>query len=186
MKNVAINALDFARLANQLTEINKSEGFSLFSESPIEKAARGMITIANAYDRLAQSLEKFGNSINSIDGSKFNMIRRLTGNIAVLSSMDSVMFDKMLSTLENRASVFSKLIDKDFGPRPTVGDKKEGVAKKGESKETGTKQPKGKNGTVNEQLDKVIDLLSSINYQTSSLDEYLGSKGFTPGPPTIK
>jgi hypothetical protein len=187
MKNVAINALDFARLANQLTEINKSEGFSLFSESPIEKAARGMITIANAYDRLAQSLEKFGNSINSIDGSKFNMIRRLTGNIAVLSSMDSVMFDKMLSTLENRASVFSKLIDKDFGPRPTVGDKKEGGSgKKGESaKEASSKLPKGKNGNMNEQLDRVIDLLTSINNQTSSLDEYLGSKGFTPGPPSI-
>jgi hypothetical protein len=101
--------------------------------------------------------------------------------------MDSVMFDKMLSTLENRASVFSKLIDKDFGPRPTVGDKKEGGSgKKGESaKEASSKLPKGKNGNMNEQLDRVIDLLTSINNQTSSLDEYLGSKGFTPGPPSI-
>jgi hypothetical protein len=38
---------------------------------------------SRAYDKLA-SLTKFGGALQSIDGDKVDMIRRLTGNLAVL------------------------------------------------------------------------------------------------------
>jgi hypothetical protein len=42
-----------------------------------------MVKLAGAYDKLASSLTKFGGAL-SIDGDKVDMIRRLTGNLAVL------------------------------------------------------------------------------------------------------
>jgi hypothetical protein len=39
-------------------------------------------------------------SFQSIDGDKVDMIRRLTGNLAVLSAMNSQAFNSILTTLE--------------------------------------------------------------------------------------
>jgi hypothetical protein len=50
---------------------------------PISQTAKGMVKLAGAYDKLA-SLTKFGGALQSIDGDKVDMIRRLTGNLAVL------------------------------------------------------------------------------------------------------
>jgi hypothetical protein len=66
-------------------------------------------------------------SFTSIDGDKVDMIRRLTGNLAVLSAMNSQAFNSILTTLEDRSSVFSKILDGNpvagATQRASVGDR---------------------------------------------------------------
>jgi hypothetical protein len=175
MSNVSKNVLDYVKLANSITGMGMLSGVkSLFGMDPISQAAHGMIKIAGAYDKLATALKKFGGALQSIDGTKVNLIRRLTGNLAVLAALNQNAFEDMMQTLENKASVFSKLLDvsNEKTNRPSVGDKKEGaVATKGAAK------PRSKYGDMHQQLDTIIGLLSNINQSTSGIDEYIEAKG---------
>jgi hypothetical protein len=180
IKSLSSNVLGFANLAKKLTEINKGQGTlkTLFGQDPVSQTANSMVKLASAYDKLANALKKFGGALSSIDGNKVNLIRKLTGNLAVLAAMNEQAFSNMMSTLENKASVFSKLLDADVSgtKRPMVGakeDKKGGLIKD---------KAKSKYGDTHQQLDIVIDLLANINHSTSSLDEYIASKGFQAEP----
>jgi hypothetical protein len=128
-----------------------------------------MVTIAGAYDKLATSLKKFGGALSSIDGNKVNLIRKLTGNLAVLAAMNQDNLENMMKTLEERASVFSKLVEYDGtkSKRPTVGDKKAAtVAAAG--------KPGGKSKMdTHAQLDMIIQLLGNINQTTMTLDQHV-------------
>ena len=172
MNNLSKNIMDYQKLANHLTRLDKTSFLggvrSLFGLDPISQAARGMITIAGAYDKLATSLKKFGGALSSIDGNKVNLIRKLTGNLAVLAAMNQDNLENMMKTLEERASVFSKLVevDSEKSKRPTVGDKK--VAP--------TTQPKpgGKSKMdTHAQLDMIIQLLGNIGTTTKSLEDHV-------------
>jgi hypothetical protein len=169
MRNLSKNIMDYAKLANYLT---KNSGVSvvksLLGLDPISQAARGMITIAGAYDKLATSLRKFGGALSSIDGKKVNLIRNLTGNLAVLASMNQDNLENMMKTLEERASVFSKLVEYDGTKtkRPAVGDKKAAPTTPG--------KPGGKSKMdTHAQLDMIIQLLGSINQTTMTLDQHV-------------
>ena len=170
MKNLSKNVMDYAKLANYLTKNSGvSVAKSLLGLDPISRAAKGMITIAGAYDKLATSLKKFGGALSSIDGKKVNLIRNLTGNLAVLASMNQDNLENMMKTLEERASVFSKLVEYDGTKtkRPAVGDKKAGAA-------AATGKPGGKpKMDTHAQLDMIIQLLGSINQTTVSLDQHV-------------
>jgi hypothetical protein len=170
MKNLSKNVMDYAKLAKYLTTVDKSSSFgikSLLGLDPISQAARGMITIAGAYDKLATSLKKFGGALSSIDGNKVNLIRKLTGNLAVLAAMNQDNLENMMKTLEERASVFSKLVEYDGtkSKRPTVGDKK--AAPTAATAKGGSKSKMN----THEQLDMIIQLLGSINQTTLTLDQ---------------
>jgi hypothetical protein len=173
MKNLSKNVMDYAKLANYLTSTSKNSGVfggvkSLLGLDPISQAARGMITIAGAYDKLATSLKKFGGALSSIDGNKVNLIRKLTGNLAVLAAMNQDNLENMMKTLEERASVFSKLVEYDGtkSKRPTVGDKKAAPTTPG--------KPGGKSKMdTHAQLDMIIQLLGNINQTTMTLDQHV-------------
>ena len=176
MSNVSKNVLDYVNLANSITGMGVLSGIkSLVGMDPISQAARGMIKIAGAYDKLAVALKKFGGALQSIDGTKVNLIRRLTGNLAVLAALNQNAFEDMMQTLEDKASVFSKLLDVDNekDKRPSVGDKKAGAV----ATKAGTAKPGSKYGDTQQQLDVIIKLLSNINQSTSGIDEYIEAKG---------
>ena len=174
MSSVSKNIKDYMALTNSLNAMGTSNGLkSLIGLDPVSQAANGMIKMAGAYDKLATALKRFGGALQSIDGNKVNLIRRLTGNLAVLAALNKNAFENMLSTLENKASVFSKLLDVDNekGKRPSVGDRREG------SVATSLAKPKSKYGDMHKQMDMIISLLANINQSTSGVDEYIESKG---------
>jgi hypothetical protein len=172
ISSLSKNVLDYVNLANSITGMGMLSGVkSLIGMDPISQAARGMVKIAGAYDKLATALKKFGGALQSIDGTKVNLIRRLTGNLAVLAALNQNAFEDMMQTLEDKASVFSKLLDVDNEKtkRPSVGDKKEDlVAKKGSPVKY-----KSKYGDTPQQLDTMIELLKKIDNSTSGVDEYI-------------
>ena len=177
VESLSSNILGFSTLAKKLTEINQGQGTidTLFGQDPVSKTANSMVKLAGAYDKLANSLKKFGSALTSIDGKKVDLIRRLTGNLAVMAAMNENAFSNMMETLENKASVFSKLLDADLSSKKgatTVGGKKKPEA--GAKKE----EIKNKYGNTSQQLDLVIDLLNNINHNTSSLDDFLAKQGF--------
>jgi hypothetical protein len=185
--------MDYALLAKNLALVSKETSVmdDLLGNDPISKAAKGMVKIASAYDRLASAIKGFSGALNSLDGGKVNMFRSLTGNLALLSAMDSNMFSNMLKVLETRSGVFANLLKEQV---KTEGIGKKGVKAPGGStiqtnKIGGTDgQPRDSKGeTQLQKLDKVIALLSDINSVTGtgkSLDNYLMSKQ-TAGSETI-
>jgi len=176
IKNLSGNILGFATLAKKLTDLNKGTGLvkSFFGLDPVSQTANSMVKLAGAYDKMATALKKFGGALASIDAKKVDVIRRLTGNMAVLAAMNEQAFSSMMTTLESKGSVFAKLLDVDKGKTgPVVG---EGKDKKGVG--LANKKPKGKYGETHEQLDIMIDLLNNINRNTSSLDDFLAKQGF--------
>ena len=177
IKNLSGNILGFATLAKKLTDLNKGTGLvkSFFGLDPVSQTANSMVKLAGAYDKMATALKRFGGALASIDGKKVDVIRRLTGNMAVLAAMNEQAFSNMMTTLENKGSVFSKLLDVDKTAKtgPVVG---EGKDKKGGP--LANKKPKGKYGEAHEQFDIMIDLLNNINRNTSSLDDFLAKQGF--------
>jgi hypothetical protein len=176
IKNLSSNILGFATLAKKLTDINKGAGLvkTMFGLDPVSQTANSMVKLANAYDKMATALKRFGGALSSIDGKKVDVIRRLTGNMAVLAAMNEQAFSSMMSTLESKGSIFANLVDMDKSKTgPVVGESK---GKKGGPLEKA--KPKGKYGETYQQLDIMIDLLNNINHNTSSLDDFLAKQGF--------
>lgn len=176
MENLSKNVIGYAELAKRLNSIDATSPFkAMFGLDPISQAARGMIKIAGAYDKLAVALKKFSTSLESIDETKVNLIRRLTGNLAVLAAMNQDSFTNMMETLEKKASIFSKLveIDNERGTKggTNVGDIRPKVTTPAVSK------LKSKHGDTTQQLDTIIDLLGQINQSTGGLDEFIESRG---------
>jgi hypothetical protein len=179
IKNLSTNVVGFVVLAKKISEINEGDGLlkTTFGLDPVSKTANSMVKLANAYDKMANALKKFGGALSSIDGQKVDVIRRLTGNMAVLAAMNEQSFTSMMTTLESKGSVFSKLIDIDKTKTgPVVGESKN---KKGNV--DSINKPKSKYGETYQQLDIMIDLLNNINRNTSQLDEFLDKQGFRTG-----
>ena len=194
MKSVASNVTDYALLAKSLS-LN-SDKSSVMDEvlglDPISRAASGMVKIASAYDKLASAIKGFSGALNSLDGGKVNMFRSLTGNLALLSAMDSNMFSNMLKVLESRSGVFANLL-KEQAKAEGIGGKgvkTPGAAiqttKSGVDKGGGAKDARGE--AQLQKLDQIIFLLSNINNVAGvggSLDNYLISKQTDTKPDDI-
>ena len=175
VRNMATNIKDFAKLVRYLSKDDSlSTGgiLSMFGLDPISRAAYGMNKMASAFDKLASSLNKFSSAIRSVDGQKVNMIRKLTGNIAILSSMDSKMFNNMMTVLERRSSVFSKLLDSPRGPSgPNVGEKPGGGQREVWAKKPHQGPVDSRGESALHKLDRIASLLDSINKNVDTVDD---------------
>jgi hypothetical protein len=176
MKNLSGNILYYAKLSAILRKEQTGTNFvkNLFFGDPISNVANGMVKLAIAYDRLGKSLRNFGSALRGMDSRKLNEFRGMTSNIAVLSALDSKMFDNMLTVLETRSSVFAKMLNAQ-APAPTRrGSVK--VDKRGDKQAV---QKKGKHGDSHRQMDVLIELMGILVTQIgsgSTLDEFLQKK----------
>ena len=176
MKNLSSNILYYAKLSAILRKEQTGLNFvkNVFFGDPISNVANGMVKLAIAYDRLGKSLKNFGGALRSLDSKKLNEFRGMTSNIAVLSALDSQMFDNMLTVLESRSSVFAKMLNAQ-APGPAVA-KRPSV---GATKPDKEKAKKGRHGDSHSQMDLLIDLMSIMVSQIgegSTLDEFLQKK----------
>ena len=192
MKAIASNVMTFADLANNLAK--KQKGQSALDEmlglDPISRVARGMVKIANAYDTLAKAVKNFSGAINSLNVGKLHEFRVLTGNLAMLSAMDSNMFSNMLKVLESRSGVFANMLQiqtAELGKRPAVkaGPGAGGAIQSKKTDESYLKDAKGE--TQLQKLDKIYQVLVVLKNEAQGINEYihnpkatnqdLGSKG---------
>ncbi len=172
VKNLSKNVVEYTKLAQYLAESEAEStsffgGSSLgFSQDPILGVAKGMFVLANAYDKLSASFDKFGNALEKINMDKLREVKALqTEQLANdLNQIKSEPEDKGIwSSIKSGFG---------FGDRPTVGDRKSTAPKK----DLTDKSKFGKDGkTVPQQLDILIDLLTSIDSSTNTIDEYIAS-----------
>ena len=179
MKGIASNVLTFAELANNLAK--KQKGQSALDEmlglDPISRVAKGMVKIANAYDTLAKAVKNFSGAINGLNVGKLQEFRVLTGNLAMLSAMDSTMFSNMLKVLESRSGVFANMLQiqtAELGKRPAVkagSGAAGGAVQSKKSDESYHKDAKGE--TQLQKLDKMIFLLTTLKNEAKDINAYL-------------
>ena len=151
-------------------DLDAFEG-GLISDSPIENIADGMHSMADAYDRLGDSIVKFNTSLDGMNLDKVNAFRMLTNNIAVLSAMDSDMFSDMMDVLEENSSVFTDLLKQQNaqdGSKISVG----GLVKTSK----GPSPLEEQNRILSDKIDAMIGLLSNINSSNSNIDDHLTSQ----------
>lgn len=183
IKNLSSNVIGYADLAKSISEKDTSSIFGgLFKKDPISSVASGMVKLANAYEKLANSLRNFSNSLDGINQDKLDSFRSLTGNIALLSAMDSNMFGSMLDILESKSNVFANLLKSEYKVS-NVGETSKKIEVKSDKQVI--KDPK--TDPELQRLDRIIFLLSQITKEVGGLDNYLLSKGITnatmqPGP----
>ena len=185
MKGVEPNIMYYIKLANAL---NKETGIdkkikNMSAGNLIGNVANGLLSLAVAYDRLAKSITKFGGSLKGLDQNKIKSFQTLTANLAVLSALNSKMFDNMLTVLESRSSVFSKLLQSQVsGNKPSKGVSSGPVFKGSgpKNKDGKVEQFKSKYGNDrNEQMDSLIDrmgYLISLFDDRSQFDEFITKK----------
>lgn len=87
IESVSKNMLDFNELVKKLTE-SESEGMlsrlgnNLLGTDPIMQIAKGMITLADGYDKLAESLIKLGGAMRVLNISDIRMLGGLTPSLS--------------------------------------------------------------------------------------------------------
>ena len=105
----------------------------------------GMSSMASAYYELAESVSKLTRSMRDLDLDKLNALKSFSGNIVLMSLIDSSQFEEMLDTLENKSNIISGLFDNIF----SAGNRESAVMTSGGSK-----------GKTN---DDIYNVLSSMN-----------------------
>jgi hypothetical protein len=185
VKKMSKNIMDYTGLVKSLSGFKSSSIATMLGMDPVQNVANGMVKIATAYDKLARAIKGFSSALNGLDPIKVSSFTRLTGNIAMLSAMDSAMFSNMLKVLESRSGVFANMLkmqEDRAGARPTVKAGGVGGAIQGGKKGEDTSYLKDRKGeTQLQKLDKMIELLSKISIEVDGLDTYLQSMNKNSG-----
>lgn len=106
VQSMSENIREYVELLNYL----KTKNVTAFSFVDTLSITYGLSQISQGYDKLSKSIKLLGNSLNSIDMDKLNNLKSLTGNIVLLSLMDSDQFEKMMTAFENKSGIFVKLM----------------------------------------------------------------------------
>ena len=140
--------------------------------NPLKEAVSNITLLAEAFNKLGDSMGEFSNSIENLDADKLSAIRSLSSNVILLSLMDPDQFGDMMDKLEKKSSIFSQLL-KDFDDKKSEGSfnqtikpKSVGPAKKSDAELLG------------EKVDKMTVILADIQSVVGShgtLKTYLNS-----------
>jgi len=141
MDNIATSIKKYIDLSEYLA----TKGMGISSLGMIS-VVFGMSSMASAYYQLAESVSKLTSSMKDLDLDKLNALKSLSGNIVLMSLIDSAQFGQMMDTLEDKSNIISGLFDNIFG--------------KGEGKESATVSSGGSKGKSNDDL---YNMLSSMN-----------------------
>jgi hypothetical protein len=166
MKKVGQNMIDFSHVVKKLAEAENEGGFmksignsvsGLFGKDPISKIANRMVTLANAYDKLATSLMKLGGAMKVLNISDARMLGGITRAIAEGRSIREEVKPQSPSKpiTATRADAPAKLKEQGLmGAR--------GVEKLSE-----------KDKRLMKQMDEVVKLLKSIDRSVASVDDFI-------------
>lgn len=149
IKNLSKNMLDFNELVKELTD-SESKGMmsrladNLLGTDPITQIARRMVTLADGYDKLADSLIKLGGAMKVLNISDIRMLGGLTPTLA--TPTDS---GRGGGLMDSAKSLFGF---KKAETGPTVGAGAQGAG--------------GEESSLKEDMAKIIKLLTNIDKST--------------------
>jgi hypothetical protein len=97
-----------------LSEYLATKGMGISSLNMIS-VVFGMSSMASAYYELAESVSKLTSSMKDLDLDKLNALKSLSGNIVLMSLIDSSQFEQMMDTLDSKSNIISNMFDNIFG-----------------------------------------------------------------------
>lgn len=174
VKKMSKNILDYQNLVKTMSGYKTSSIASMLGMDPVQRVANGMVKIASAYDKLAKAIKGFSSAINGLDPMRVKSFTRLTGNIAMLSAMDSNMFSNMLKVLESRSGVFAKMLSvqtAELSQRPTVKAGGGGAIASRKKQDSGNVDAKGESQL--EKLDKIYRVLVAIKTEANAINVFI-------------
>jgi hypothetical protein len=171
------NILDYQNLVKSMSSYKTSSFASMLGMDPVQRVANGMVKIATAYDKLARAIKNFSSALNGLDPMRVRSFTVLTGNIAMLSALDSTMFNNMLKVLESRSGVFANMLQaqtSELSKRPAVkagpGAGGAGVQSK-KSDASYYKDAKGE--TQLQKLDKIYQVMVALKNEAIDINTFL-------------
>lgn len=175
VKKMSKNILDYQNLVKSMSGYKTSSFASMLGMDPVQRVANGMVKIASAYDKLAKAVKSFSSALNGLDPMRVRSFTTLTGNIAMLSALDSNMFSNMLKVLESRSGVFAKMLNvqtAELSKRPTVKAGGVGGAISSKKKQE-SDYVDAKGETHLQKLDKIYKVLVAIKTEANSINMFI-------------
>jgi hypothetical protein len=102
---------DNVKMYVDLVEYLESKNLDSLSLMSVIGVTSGLSKLAEGYEKLSKGVKSLGNALGSIDMEKIEALNRISGNIILMSLMDSDQFESMMDALEEKAGIFVKVID---------------------------------------------------------------------------
>ena len=161
IKDISSNILDFSDLAKKLTESeDTSGGFlsrlgqGLTGSDPIVAIARRMVTLADGYDKLANSLIKLGTAMQTLNISDVSKLGGLTRSLISPNEVSDIK-EALTGESPTMQTGDTSLLENFFGKKEDGED------------DFIVEDP------IQARLDQVITLLTSINNNTVNINEFI-------------
>ena len=172
MKNMSSNIFYYMAIANKLTKETSMKSLlknAVFGD-PISNIATSMMKLAIAYDKMGSSLMKFNRAVNQLDEKKINTFKGLNSNM--IGRAEKGLGASVSGAVGNVVSGAGNLVGGVLNSLTSLvtpkSDKRSNMPKKDESK--------GKYGTLNQQMDKLVDVVKQLTENTKSLEKYIQEK----------
>jgi uncharacterized protein YukE len=137
---------------------------------PISNIASSMTKLAIAYDKMGNSLMKFGRAVNQLDEKKVKMFKGLSNNM--INRGEKGLGESVSGALGTVISGAGNLVGGVLGGLTSL------VAPKADKRNIGKKEKesKGKYGNMNQQMDKLIETVMLLTSNTKSLEKFIQEK----------
>jgi hypothetical protein len=134
--------------------------------------ADSMVRLAEAYEKLGDSLKKLKGDLDGMDMEKMTTLKNLSGSIVMLSLMDSTQFESMMDALESKAKIFVDLMNNTGNSSLEKAEPSVVPLGVGGGKATNTTtEVRNKTQTKEEKMDQLLTALqSSLSGMGASLD----------------
>jgi hypothetical protein len=112
---------DNVRMYVDLVEYLESKDLDSLSFLSVLGVTSGLSKLAEGYEKLSKGVKSLGSALGSIDMEKIEALNRISGNVILMSLMDSDQFESMMDALEEKAGIFVKVVEELQGEAEKTG-----------------------------------------------------------------
>ena len=171
MKKMANNIFYYMAISDKLRKntsmktLLKNAAFG----DPISNIASSMTKLAIAYDKMGNSLMKFGRAVNQLDEKKVKIFKGLSNNM--ISRGEKGLGESVSGAIGGVVSGVGGLVSGALGGLTSLVTPKS-------DKKTSKKDREhvGKYGNMNQQMDKLIETVMVLTSNTKSLEKFIQEK----------
>jgi hypothetical protein len=172
MKNMSSNIFYYMEIANKLTKETSMKSLlknAVFGD-PISNIATSMMKLAIAYDKMGSSLMRFNRAVNQLDEKKINTFKGLNSNMISRGEkgLGASVGGAVGSVVSGAGNLVGGVLNSLTSLITPKSDKRSNAPKKEETK--------GKYGTMNQQMDKLVDIMKQLTENTKSLEKFIQEK----------
>jgi hypothetical protein len=164
MRSLAGNVSYYLGMVKKISKAQKDGAMnSMLFGDPVVKLADGMVRLAVAYEKMASALVKFNAAVSNIDEKKLKSYKTINSMAMPKKGVGERLGDAVGETITGVGNLVGGALNR-LSSVVTPGANKDDAKKY---------RPKGKYGDMNEQMDKLIEVMMSLKMDTKQLDKYI-------------